>query len=89
MCEMNPQGRQSPLMSCCRKTPPDAHFEASDSRINGFLLSRIRSTGASWNFLFSVSNTSWHSVVQFQIRSFFIRTVKSRKMSANFPMNLL
>jgi len=89
MCEMNPQGCQSPLMSCCHKTPPDAHFEASVSRINGFLLSGIRSTGASWNFLFSMSNASWHSVVQFQVRSFFVRAVKGREMSANFPMNLL
>ena len=89
MCEMNLQGCQSPLMSCCRKTPPDAHFEASVSRINSFLLSSIRSMGASWNFLFSMSNASWHSVVQFQVRSFFVKVVKGREMLANFSMNLL
>jgi len=55
VCKMNLQGCQSPLMSCCRKTPPDAYFEALVSRINSFLLS-----GTVWGLLeisFSVCQT--------------------------------
>jgi len=69
-------------MSFCRMTALVANLEASDLMMNGFIESGIRSTGAFWNYSFNFSNASWQVSVQFQTKSFFVKSFSGRMMSA-------